>query len=98
MLYRPEFADNYNQGPTETQSDGPIVMPLPTFVDMAVSKRIHHAPSESSLKNGNIGNLIETESVFFLYYFHDLFGFVSLTSCLQRNSPSSFSPGHAIQA
>ena len=78
MLYRPEFAENYHQGPTETHSDGLIVMPLPSFVDVAASKRIHHAPSEPSLKD--TGNLIETESV--LFYCHDLFCFVSLVSFL----------------
>ena len=63
--YRPEFADNYH---AETQSHDPIVMPLPSFVDVAASKHIHHAPSESSLnlKNGSTGDLIETESAFFL--------------------------------
>jgi hypothetical protein len=59
--YRPEFAENYQQEP----ADGPIVMPvpLPSFIE-------HHA-SMSSLKNGNTGNLIETELVFSLYTFHD---------------------------
>jgi hypothetical protein len=61
---RPESADNYRQGPTETHSHGPIVVPLPSFVNVAASKRIHHAPSKSSLKNGITGYLIETESVF----------------------------------
>ena len=56
-------------------------MPLPTFVDVAASKHIHHVPSESSLKNGNIGNLIETESVLF-FTFMIFFYFVSLTSFL----------------
>ena len=58
--YRPKIFDNYHQGPTEIDSDRPIVMPLPSFVDVAASKRIHHVPSELSLKNGNTGNLIKT--------------------------------------
>jgi hypothetical protein len=73
-----------------------IYMPLPPFDDVIASIPIHSMPS---LKNGNTGNLIETESVFFPY-FHDLFCLISLIySLLQRKTPSSFSPGgQAIQA
>ena len=63
---RPKFADNYRQGPTETHSHGPIV---PSFIDVATSKRIHHTPSKSSLKNGITGYLIETKSVFHDYIY-----------------------------
>ena len=64
--YRQEFADDYRQGPTETHSHSPVVMPLPSFDDVIASIPIRHAPSLSSLKNQNLVNLIETESVFFL--------------------------------
>ena len=87
IVYRPEFAENYQQESAETHSHDPIVMPVPSFVD-------HHRLSMSSLKNGNTRNLIETESVFSLTFF---FCFLNLFS-VQRNSSSSFSPGHAIQA
>ena len=78
-IYRPEFIDNYHQGLTETHSDGPIVMPLPSFVDVAASKRIQHTPSKSSLKNGTTGYLTDTESVFFTFM---IFLSFSLTSFL----------------
>ena len=80
VAYRPEFADNYQQEPAETHDHGPIVMPLPYFVD-------HHVPSMSSLRNGSTGNLIETESVFFC--FHD-FLFPQLVSFLFAENLSLF--------
>ena len=76
--YRPEFADNNHQGPAETHNHSPVVIPLPSFVDVIASIPIHHTPSMSSLKNGNIGNPIETQSVFALNFF----GFVSSASFL----------------
>ena len=84
--YRQEFADDYRQGPTETHSHSPVVMPLPSFDDVIASIPMHRTPSMSSLKNGNTGNLVETESVFL----KNFFCFVSLTSFLFAAKSSLF--------
>ena len=94
VAYRPEFAENYQQESDETHSCGPMVIPLPSFID-------HHT-SSSSLKNGDTGHLIETELVFF-HDFHDFFCSTSVSSetlpLLSRpGTPSKHKPTTYLQA
>ena len=70
-MYRPETAEEHHgRGPSETHRDirGPIVMPLPSYHGVPHSKPVHHIPSNSSLRDRDIGRFgmpvpAETESV-----------------------------------